>query len=182
MSMKKVLLVLALMVSVSVTGQKGDYLIKSNGDTVYCEIKEGNGKVTAMIDGNRVKFSAKDLRRYSHNGRVLVSGKIYIPAQYRSAVSFLEVVIDGPMMLCISNYAHTSENIQGRRETSSSPIYYAKLKSSESNKYTLIAMNWKKKLMSLDPDCDALSKEVQDAKFYQLSKLVKTYNETCGKE
>ena len=40
----------------------------------------------------------------------------------------------------------------------------------------------RKKLMSLDPDCDALSKEVQDAKFYQLSKLVKTYNETCGKE
>jgi len=104
-----------------------------------------------------------------------ISAKVSNPTLYGAkSWSFLEVLVKGKMWFYVINQY---SSYQG--ETIVITVYYAKLTGDKD--YTTVAMNWRKRLLKLDPYCDEFADEVKSAVFVeeQLIKLVEFYNENC---
>ncbi|MFA7273493.1 MAG: hypothetical protein WC044_06470 [Crocinitomicaceae bacterium] len=166
----------------SLNAQNEDFIINNERDTIFCQLTTKLGKVRAQIDGKEVKYSPKDILRYSQNGRIFVSGRVSNPANYGAkSWMFLELIVDGPMMLCfIYNVNTTTNEATKEMEVAQNITYHAVLRNDTELDFTMIALNWKKKLKSLDETCSSFNKMVDKSSFGQIQELVLFYNENCG--
>jgi len=72
--MKNLLVTIILLTSLMLYGQNNDYIIESDGDTVYCQIEKAYpAKIVAIINGKKQNFSPSDLREYHFNGKLHIS-------------------------------------------------------------------------------------------------------------
>lgn len=169
--MKKLFTLLLLALSASVYGQDGDYIIKNNGDTVYCEIEAKRGKVFTTIDDEKITFSPSDIKGYSYKN------KNYIPGPG----GFIELIFEGKMILGVT-YVQNTTSAGGSISVNQTPIYHVRLASEPSNTFTKLGYTWRNDLKKLGADCSNFDVEIDNYKLNDLTRktithLVTIYNE-----
>lgn len=163
-----------LLICFSVNGQRDGYYLNKSGDTIQCKILlTFGGTLKVERDGKIEKFRPTDIKGYGVNGLHYVSGKVGIK------YTFLELVINGPMILCKVYTATSSRDASGSTEMGAVSNYYAKLKNSTDG-YSLIALNWRKRLQKLDEKCTDFTKKLKSITIYEIEEGVHWYNKNCG--